>query len=114
LKLLQEWGEEIKENDGGVGSSMMYFISYVMNFCKCRNVAPPSKIKKKFQVYTVLLAIIDKSGSKINYGHTCSYKKKKKTNQQTKTKNASIFPQGRGNIQISHLILTTQYLTPIR
>jgi hypothetical protein len=39
---------EIKENGGGVNSSMIYLI-YCKNFCKCHNVSPPSTtIKKKF------------------------------------------------------------------
>jgi hypothetical protein len=37
LKLFQEWGEGIKENDGGVNSSMIY-LTYCKNFCKCHNI----------------------------------------------------------------------------
>jgi hypothetical protein len=36
----------IKENDGGVNSSMIYLI-YCKNICKYHNVPPPSTIKKR-------------------------------------------------------------------
>jgi hypothetical protein len=34
LKLFQEWRGGIKENDGGVNSTMIY----CKNLCKCHNV----------------------------------------------------------------------------
>jgi hypothetical protein len=34
-------GGEIKDNGGGVNSSIIYLI-YCKNFCKCHNVPPPS------------------------------------------------------------------------
>jgi hypothetical protein len=48
LKLFHEWcrGRGIKENDGGVNSTIIYLMFY-KNFCKCYN-APPyicAKIK---------------------------------------------------------------------
>jgi hypothetical protein len=36
----------IKENGGGLNSSMIYLI-YCKNFCKCHNVPQPSTIIKK-------------------------------------------------------------------
>jgi hypothetical protein len=45
LKLFQEWGK-IKENDGGVNSSMIYLIC-CKNSCKCHNVPPAQQFKKK-------------------------------------------------------------------
>jgi hypothetical protein len=42
-------GGRIKDNSGGVNSSMIYLI-YCKNFCKCHNVPPSStaiKAKKK-------------------------------------------------------------------
>jgi hypothetical protein len=40
-------GREVKENGGGVNSSIMYLIHY-KNFCKCHNVPPSSTtIKEK-------------------------------------------------------------------
>jgi hypothetical protein len=39
--------EGIKENNGGVNSSMIYLI-FCKNICKCHNVPPPrTAIKKK-------------------------------------------------------------------
>jgi hypothetical protein len=35
-------GEGIKENDGGVNST----VKYCKNFCKCHNVLPVQKLKK--------------------------------------------------------------------
>jgi hypothetical protein len=47
LKLLQEWGERIKENDGE-GEFNYDIFDYGKNFCKLHNVTPPStKIKKE-------------------------------------------------------------------
>jgi hypothetical protein len=40
--------ERIKENGGGVNSSMMY-LTYCKNFCKCHNIPPPSTIIKKLE-----------------------------------------------------------------
>jgi hypothetical protein len=39
LKLFQESGRSIKENDGGMNSTMIYLI-YYKNFCKSHNVPP--------------------------------------------------------------------------
>jgi hypothetical protein len=40
LKLFLEWGERgIKENDGGVNSTMIHLI-YCKNFCKSHNAHP--------------------------------------------------------------------------
>jgi hypothetical protein len=47
LKLFQEWwGVEIKENNGGVNSNMVYLI-YYKSICKCYSVSPPSPTIKK-------------------------------------------------------------------
>jgi hypothetical protein len=46
LKLFQEWGGRVKENDEGVNSSMIYSI-YCKNFCGCHNVPSPNTTVKK-------------------------------------------------------------------
>jgi hypothetical protein len=48
------WEREIKENGGGVNSSMIYLI-HCKNLCKCHNVPPPSTIiKEKKRISKIL------------------------------------------------------------
>jgi hypothetical protein len=55
LKLFQEWGRGIKENDGGGEFSMIFLIYYKDDifdkyFCKCHNVPLAQQLKKTKQI----------------------------------------------------------------